>query len=156
MIAARRAIKLHGRPPALAGPLLVEIVPPSNIAVGTVPWGLGNFVRDGSVRRISTSGDAASEADAVLTAAGERPLLVIVRDAHRYPVAREVVRKLLSVRPDTVIVEMGLPVWHPADLVDNPAQVFVATYGATSASSRAAAELLGLESKGNPIGPDRS
>jgi beta-N-acetylhexosaminidase len=64
----------------------------------------------------------------------------VVRDAHRYPIAQEVVRMLLKMRPDAVIVEMGLPVWHP------PAQVYVATFGATSASSRAAAQLLGLTS----------
>ncbi len=154
LAAARRAIKIAGKPRPLTNPLLVEIVPPSNIAVGTVPWGLGRFVGDGNVRRISTSGHA--DVDPVLAAAGNRPLLVVVRDAHRYPVARDVVKKLLSVRPDTVIVEMGLPVWQPVDLVDNPAQVYVATYGATSASSRAAAELLGLTSKGNSIGPDRT
>jgi beta-N-acetylhexosaminidase len=140
MVAARRAIRVEGQIRPLADPLLVEIVPPSNIAVGTVPWGLSNFVGAGSVRRISTSGDGngSADADSVLADAAERPLLVVVRDAHRYPFAQEVVRKLLSMRPDTVIVEMGLPVWHP------PAQVYLVTFGATSASSRAAAGLLGL------------
>ena len=153
LLAARRAISVSGRPQALADPLLVEIVPPSNIAVGTVPWGLGSYVSDGSVRRISTADG--TDAEAVLAAAGGRSLLVVVRDAHRFPVARQVVRRLLSVRPDTVIVEMGLPVWHPVDLVDNPAQVYIATYGATSASSRAAAQLLGLRHDGNSVLPDR-
>ena len=46
--------------------------------------------------------------------------------------------RLLAARPDAVVVEMGLPVWHP------PADVYLVTFGATRASSLAAAELLGL------------
>ena len=42
-------------------------------------------------------------------------------------------------RPDTVLVEMGLPLWHPADGTS-----YLATYGASRASAQAAAELLGL------------
>jgi len=142
LVAARRAIRLEGTPSPLANPLLVEIVPPSNIAVGTVPWGLGSYVPAPDVRRISTSDgfDETAEVEAVVAAAAGRSLLVVVRDAHRYPIAQEVVRMLLKMRPDAVIVEMGLPVWHP------PAQVYLATFGATSASSRAAAQLLGLTS----------
>jgi beta-N-acetylhexosaminidase len=140
LIAARRAIRLVGTPAPMVDPLLVEIVPPSNIAVGTVPWGLSNWVPADRVMRISTTADgtASAEASAVLAAAAGRPLLAVVRDAHRYPAAKEIVRILLASRPDTVIVEMGLPVWQP------PAKVYLATFGATSASSREAAELLGL------------
>ncbi len=142
MLAAKRAIRLTGTPGPMVEPLLVELVPPSNIAVGTVPWGLGTWVAADQVRRISTtaasSAEPAAQARAALDAAVGRPLLVVVRDAHRYPVAQDVVRLLLAGRPDAVVVEMGLPVWHP------PAKAYLATFGATSASSRAAAGLLGL------------
>jgi len=143
LVAARRALRLDGQPGVLADPVLVEIVPPSNIAVGAVPWGLSRWVHPGSVHRIGTNlavteTDAAA-ANAVAAAAG-RPLLVVVRDAHRYPVARSVVCALLAARPDAVVVEMGLPVWRP------PAHAYLVTFGATQASSRAAAELLGLAS----------
>jgi hypothetical protein len=37
-----------------------------------------------------------------------------------------------------VLVEMGLPVWRPE------AAAYVATYGATRANARAAAEVIGL------------
>jgi len=99
------------------------------------------------VRRISATADPAAapppaEVQAALEAAAGRPLLVVVRDAHRYPVAQAVVRQLLAARPDAVIVEMGLPLWHP------PAEVYLATFGATRASSRAAAGLLGLAQLG--------
>jgi beta-N-acetylhexosaminidase len=146
MIAARRAVSLDAELAPLADPVLVEIVPPSNIAVGTVPWGLSQWVRADSVYRISTregdgraAGEAAPLAGEVLAAtAGGRPLLIVVRDAHRHPVTRDFVTALLSARPAAVVVEMGLPVWHP------PTRSYLATFGATRASSLAAAELLGL------------
>jgi beta-N-acetylhexosaminidase len=143
LVAACRALRLDGQPAVLADPVLVEIVPPSNIAVGTVPWGLSRWVHPRSVHRIGTNLAAAAAnaaaANAAAAAAG-RPLLVVVRDAHRYPVARSVVRALLAARPDAVVVEMGLPVWRPA------AQAYLVTFGATQASSLAAAEMLGLAS----------
>jgi beta-N-acetylhexosaminidase len=165
LVAARRALRLDGEPGVLADPVLVEIVPPSNIAVGTVPWGLSRWVHPGSVHLIATSaaanpaaadpaaataapatGDGASASTAgaaaarAAAAAAGRPLLVVVRDAHRHPVAQSVVLALLAARPDAVIVEMGLPVWRP------PAQAYLVTFGATRASSLAAAEVLGLAS----------
>lgn len=62
----------------------------------------------------------------------------MVRDAHRYPAARDLVRRLLAARPDAIVVEMGLPVWRP------PAGGYVATYGAARTSGQAAAEVLGF------------
>jgi beta-N-acetylhexosaminidase len=172
LAAARRAVRVAGEPVPLIDPLLVEIVPPANIAVGTVPWGLSRWVRGASVRRISAAGapqpasamadvtrsgpaaavpgeaaPAAGPADSVLADASGRPLLVVVRDAHRYPpAARELVLRLLAARPDATLVEMGLPVWRPR------AGVYLATYGAASVSSRAAAEILGLASGQVPAG----
>jgi beta-N-acetylhexosaminidase len=150
MVAARRALRLDSQLAPIADPVLVEIVPPSNIAVGTVPWGLSQWVGSGSVYRMSTSegdgeggrdadGEAAPLIGEVLAAtAGGRPLLIVVRDAHRHRVTRDVVTELLAARPEAVVVEMGLPVWHP------PTGSYLATFGATRASSLAAAELLGL------------
>jgi beta-N-acetylhexosaminidase len=66
-------------------------------------------------------------------------VVVVVRDAHRDPNTRSLIEALLAVRPDLVLVEMGLPLWHP------PAGTsYLATYGASRASAHAAAELLGL------------
>ncbi len=150
MVAARRALRLDAELAPLVDPVLVEIVPPSNIAVGTVPWGLSQWVGAGGVYRVSTSGadreggghaggEAAPLIGEVLAAtAGGRPLLIVVRDAHRHRVTRDVVTELLAARPEAVVVEMGLPVWHP------PTRSYLATFGATRASSLAAAELLGL------------
>jgi beta-N-acetylhexosaminidase len=51
---------------------------------------------------------------------------------------RAVVSELTAARPDTVVLEMGLPLWVP------PAGVHLATYGAARANAQAAAEVLGL------------
>jgi len=137
------------------------VVPPANVAVGTVPWGLEPWVPPGSIIRIGVTATADDQAgdhlgaaaaghagdqpddrvgdvDRALAAAAGRPLIVVVRDAHRYPAARDVVTRLLAARPDAVVVEMGLPVWRPSR------GAYVATYGAAGASGQAAAEVLGL------------
>jgi beta-N-acetylhexosaminidase len=142
LAAARRAVRVTGTPPRpLHRPVLVEVVPPANMAVGAVPWGLEAWVPADSIVRLGV-GKGATElseaADRALTAAAGRPLVVVVRDAHRYRAARDVVTGLLAVRPDAVVVEMGLPVWRP------PHAVHVATYGAALISGLAAAEVLGL------------
>jgi beta-N-acetylhexosaminidase len=145
LAAARRAVRVSGRLARPIGrPVLVEVVPPANIAVGAVPWGLEPWVPAGSIVRIgvtATTGDHAGDVDRALAAAAGRALVVVVRDAHRYPAAREVVTGLLAARPDAVVVEMGLPVWRPRG------GAYVATYGAAGASGLAAAEVLGLTSR---------
>jgi beta-N-acetylhexosaminidase len=66
-----------------------------------------------------------------------------VRDAHRDQNTRSLIEALLAGRPDLVLVEMGLPLWHP------PAGTsYLATYGASRASAHAAADLLGLSAGG--------
>jgi beta-N-acetylhexosaminidase len=143
--AARRAVRLIGTPPAgLHGALIVEVHAPGNIAVGPVPWGLGPWV-DGTGGIVRVPCDQADVADLLAQAAG-RPLIIVVRDAHRHPEQRALTSTLLVRRPDAVVVEMGLPVWRPA------CAAYVATYGATQATSAATAELLGLhrEAGGRP------
>jgi beta-N-acetylhexosaminidase len=65
------------------------------------------------------------------------------RDPERQPHLQHhrvqaVISGLVAARPDTVVLEMGLPLWVP------PAGVHVATYGAARANAQAAAEVLGL------------
>jgi beta-N-acetylhexosaminidase len=153
LAAARRAVRVTGGPVRpLRRPVLVEVVPPANIAVGLVPWGLEPWVPADSIMRLGVGAgpaELARSADAALTAAAGRPLVVVVRDAHRYPAARDVVTRLLAARPDAVVVEMGLPVWRP------PHAVHVATYGAARISGLAAAEVLGLAPVPAPANPRR-
>jgi beta-N-acetylhexosaminidase len=141
LAAARRALAVDGSLPALRNPLVVQFVPPSNLAVGAVPWGLRPWLADGSYREISTSTPGAQLPGLVarlLADAQDRSLVVVVRDAHRHSLAAEAVSRLVAARPDTVVLEMGLPAWRPA------AGRYLASYGAAYSSAQAAAELLGL------------
>jgi beta-N-acetylhexosaminidase len=56
---------------------------------------------------------------------------VVLRDAHRHPWQRELVR------PGSIVVETGLPEWRPAAV-----RAYVATHGAGRVNLEAAAELL--------------
>jgi beta-N-acetylhexosaminidase len=141
LVAARRAIAVSGSLPPPSRPLVVQLVPPSNLAAGAVPWGLSTFVPADSYREIRTgtrSADLADQISEALAAAAGRTLIVVVRDAHRYPVAVAAVEEMLTARPDAIVLEMGLPVWRPAS------GSYVASYGAARSNSRAAAEILGL------------
>jgi beta-N-acetylhexosaminidase len=143
LAAARRAVTLRGALPMLRQPLIVQFVPPPNLAVGAVPWGLGAFAPAGSYRQVSTAtavDDLPSLVSELLAAADDRSLIVVVRDAHRHPITRQAVQFMLAGRPDTVVVEMGLPVWQPAGAS------YVASYGAGRSNAEATAEILGLVS----------
>ena len=141
LAAARRAVTLHGTPPPLREPLVVQLIPPSNLAVGSVPWGLSSFVPADSYRQLSTAtgaADLAAQVASVLAEAAGRSLLIVVRDAHRHPAARQAVELMLAGRPDAIVVEMGLPVWRPAG------GSYLTSYGAGRNNARATAEILGL------------
>jgi beta-N-acetylhexosaminidase len=141
LVAARRAVRLSAVPPPLADPVLVELQAAENIAVGSVPWGLGPWLPSGRVLRVPARlpvSDAATVIATALSRSAGRSLVVVVRDAHRDPAARAVITGLLAARPDTVVVDMGLPLWRPPD------GLHVATYGAAQANAQAAAEALGL------------
>ena len=75
----------------------------------------------------------------ILAAAAGRSLVAVVRDAHRDQNTRSLVSALLAERPDLVLVEMGLPLWHPPESTS-----YLVTYGASRASAHAAAVWLGL------------
>ncbi len=141
LAAARRALRLDGTPPVLNRPLVVRLVPPSNMAAGAVPWGVGEWVPAGSTREIRTDTPAAALPGLISALLGEaagRSLIVILRDAHRHPAAAESATMILDARPDAVVVEMGLPFWRP------PAACYLASYGAARSNGRAVAEILGL------------
>ncbi|MEV2275176.1 glycoside hydrolase family 3 N-terminal domain-containing protein [Nocardiopsis sp. NPDC049922] len=129
---ARRAVRVDGDLPPLSDPYVVEVDAPAGMAVGEVPWGLSPWFP----RTERVSPDPA-HAERLLADARGRDLVVVVRDAHRYAQARELVTRLLSARPTAVVVEMGLPVWRPDH------GTHVRTYGAAHVNGRSAAELLG-------------
>jgi beta-N-acetylhexosaminidase len=146
--AARRAVRLSGPRPALTDPVIVEIEPRGNVAVGRAAWGLGPWAPPGGIRRVPAAPGSSPAADflpstaaEVVTAAAGRSLVIVVRDAHRSENTRALVMSLLVERPDAVVVEMGLPVWQPPA---GSSLTYVATYGASRANGQAAAEILGL------------
>jgi beta-N-acetylhexosaminidase len=143
LTAARRALRVSGTPGALTDPLVIEVDPPGNIAVGIVPWGLAPWLPAGSVIQVPAGGEQADRrvAEALGQATG-RSVIAVIRDAHRDPGAQAVITRLLAARPDTIVVEMGLPLWRP------PARAYLATYGASRTSGQAAAEMLGLTAPG--------
>ena len=127
----------------MTDPLVIEVAPPGNMAVGAVPWGLAPWPPAGSVVQVPAGGTRADrQVSQALARAGERTVIAVVRDAHRDTGAQAVITGLLARRPDTIVVEMGLPVWRP------PARAYLATYGASRTSGQAAAEMLGLTAPG--------
>jgi beta-N-acetylhexosaminidase len=94
---------------------------------------------DDAIAGILTTAAGDDAIAGILTTAAGRSLVVAVRDAHRDQRTLMLIRALLAVRPDLVLVEMGLPFWHPPEGTS-----YLATYGASRASAHAAAELLGL------------
>jgi beta-N-acetylhexosaminidase len=136
LTAARRALRVSGSPGTLTDPLVI-----------VVPWGLAPWLPAGSVVQVPAGGEQADRrvAEALGQAAG-RSVIAVIRDAHRDPGAQAVITRLLAARPDTIVVEMGLPLWRP------PARVYLATYGASRTSGQAAAEMLGLTARE----PDRA
>jgi beta-N-acetylhexosaminidase len=113
--AARRALRVDGDA-QLGGPArLVELLPEPNIAAGPHEHSFS----------------------ALLDTAAEGRVVVVLRDAHRFPSARDETERLLEAHPDAVIVETGLPLWRPAG-----AQTYVATSGSGRVNLEAAAERL--------------
>jgi beta-N-acetylhexosaminidase len=113
-VAARRAVRVVGDAVLDLDAVIVELRPRANIAAGEHEHRL-----DGA--RVVREGEPVPGADAY-----------VVRDAHRHAWMRDAVD-----RPGVVVVEVGLPLWRPAQ-----ARGYVATYGAGRASLAAAADIL--------------
>lgn len=133
LAAARRAIRVTGSAPALeAAAQVIEFQPVLSFAVAPeTPWGVGAPL---AARLSGTTWTRVVENEP-LPALDGRPLVLVVRDAHRYPWVLDAVAELLAVRPDAIVVEMGIPM---AVL----GATHLATYGATRVAGQAAAERL--------------
>ena len=82
------------------------------------PWGVRAPLTDlmpgttGTRLDESTFADAATgraAIDAVLRDAAGVPLVVVVRDVHRHAWMAAALSALIAARPDTIVVEMGVP-----------------------------------------------
>ncbi|MFD0479374.1 glycoside hydrolase family 3 protein [Nonomuraea thailandensis] len=146
LAAARRAIRVTRRStapvlPIEEAPYVVELAPVMNLAIDkNTPWGVGEPLRrllpGTEVARLSAGQATGPALERVIGLAAGRPLVVVVRDVHRYAWQSEALRHLLSARTDAVVVEMGLPA--RSDL----GAVHLATYGSAGVCGQAAAEAL--------------
>jgi beta-N-acetylhexosaminidase len=144
LVAARRAVRVHGVLPVMRRPLEVELDAPPTIAVGEVPWGLVPYLRGAAadvdvvrLRPLDGAGDVGAEVDEVVRRSDGRPIVVVTRDTHRHAAVREVIERMTAAHPQVVMVEMGWPAWRPVGALG-----YLATYGAGPANARAATELL--------------
>ncbi|MFG2572385.1 glycoside hydrolase family 3 protein [Streptomyces sp. NPDC048481] len=140
LIAARRALRLTGDEvftPLADPPFVASLTPVANIAVGDeTPWGVApELVR--LLPGTRTGGFTGADAGpAALAAAGERRIVAVVRDEHRHAWMGAALDVLLAARPDTVVVEMGVPQAPPRGALH------IATHGAARVCGRAAAEVI--------------
>ncbi|MER7462079.1 glycoside hydrolase family 3 protein [Streptomyces sp. NPDC097981] len=137
LAAARRAVVASGAAAPVSDPYVATLAPVANIAVGDeTPWGVAGELAalvPGSGSGVFAEGAAAGD---VLAAAGGRTVVAVVRDAHRHPWMTRVLDALVAARPDTVVVEMGVPRAEPRGAL------YIATHGASRVCGRAAAELI--------------
>ncbi|MFD7926860.1 glycoside hydrolase family 3 protein [Streptomyces sp. NPDC059742] len=137
LTAARRAGVVTGSAKPLTAPYVATLAPVANIAVGDeTPWGVAAELAEllpGTAAGVYPEGSCAGD---VMAAAGDRTVVVVVRDAHRHPWMTEVLDSLVEARPDTVVVEMGLPRTEPRGAL------YIATHGASRVCGRAAAEIV--------------
>ncbi|MFB6808561.1 glycoside hydrolase family 3 protein [Streptomyces sp. NPDC056387] len=137
LAAARRAVVVSGTAGPVSAPYVATLAPVANIAVGDeTPWGLAGELAalvPGTSSGVFAEGATAAD---VLAAAGERTVVLVVRDAHRHPWMTAALDALVAVRPDTVVVEMGVPRAEPRGAL------YLATHGASRVCGRAAAELI--------------
>jgi beta-N-acetylhexosaminidase len=138
LIAARRAVKADGAVRTGPEPVVVRLSAQPSIAGGVVPWGLAAPLTQLGARVTSLELDQPpANLDDILQKAAGHSLVLVVRNLHRHPWQASVADALLARRPDTVIVEMGLPACRPAG-----AHAYVATHGAARVCGLAAAEVL--------------
>ncbi|PKW10661.1 beta-N-acetylhexosaminidase [Streptomyces sp. 1222.5] len=140
LVAARRALTVTraGAAAPVGGPVYVaQFNPAPNIAVGDqTPWGVAAEL--GRLLPGSTSGSFSGPdaGKAVLAEADGRRIVAVVRDEHRHDWMGSALDTLLDARPDTVVVEMGLPQAPPRGASH------IATYGAARVCGVAAAEAV--------------
>ena len=134
LTAARRALRVEGDV-RLTGPAyVVECVPASTMAADPARHDLGRIMREFDPRSDSIRIDGAGPP--AIAAYGQR-IVLVVRDPQRHPWEQSLAERLLTLHPDTVVVDVGYPDWHP-----DGAAARITTFGASRASLTAVAERL--------------
>jgi beta-N-acetylhexosaminidase len=137
--AARRALRVtRGADftPLSRAPYVAAFTPVANVAASeATPWGVAAAL-ERLLPGTGTGTCRSQDVSGVLAAAGARPVVAVVRDLHRHPWMASAVASLLAARPDTVVVEMGVPQSPPSGALH------VATHGAARVCGQAAAEAI--------------
>ncbi|WP_406332761.1 glycoside hydrolase family 3 protein [Streptomyces sp. NBC_00203] len=143
LVAARRALTVtHAETyaPLTEAPYVAALTPVANIAVGDeTPWGVAAELARLLPGTETGSFTGESAGALALAAAGTRRIVAVVRDEHRHPWMAAALDTLLAARPDTVVVEMGVPQSPPRGTLH------IATHGAARVCGRAAAEVIAGE-----------
>jgi beta-N-acetylhexosaminidase len=84
-----------------------------------------------------SEGDGAGDLDAIIERGGTRPLVLVVRDAHRRPWQRQLLGRVLVRRPDAIVVGTGTA--HDRHLAPGR---YVGTLGAGRVNLEAVADVL--------------
>lgn len=129
--AARAAVSVSGALPSLAGAHVMRLVTGTNLAVGVVPWGLSG----GGVVLAGRAADDVHEHEELPPIDPQGPLVVVVRDAVRYPWVMARLREIAGRAPGVVVVELG---WPRVELGQSlPGVTVVHSYGASAVSAAA-------------------
>jgi beta-N-acetylhexosaminidase len=148
--AARRALRVTRAPGSVAAPIterpwVLSFSPVANIAVGQeTPWGVAGML---AARFPGTKAENIGPEDVtperlpallerVRADAGDRRLVVVVRDVHRHEWMAAALAGILAGRPDAAVVEMGVPQAAPSGALH------IATHGAARVCGLAAVEVL--------------
>lgn len=120
---------------------VVRVDAEANIAIGVAPW--GPFAVEPLAGHPSwldaASVVAVSAAESLVEPARlDGPVLVIGKDLHRHPFARDAIDALRAVRDDVVTIDMGWP-------SNDRAFADIATYGASRLVGEAVIELIAAE-----------
>ncbi|MDP9465434.1 MAG: hypothetical protein M3P52_12470, partial [Actinomycetota bacterium] len=138
-LVAERAIVIDGALPA--GPFAVlECRPPGSMACFNVCWGIAEQLGErGWPAALVTESDPIEPACAdLLDAAGEMPVLIVVRDACVHHWQTAVIDAVVGARPNSVVVvEFGWPSVRPTGCA-----AYVVTHGAARSSAQAAIDRL--------------
>lgn len=149
LAAARRAVRLtvgeRGFSPLTRPAYVAALTPVASIAVGDdTPWGVaaelarllpGTETEALNHARVTEEGVPQAVARVCATA-GDRPIVAVVRDVHRHAWMTDALQALVAARPDTIVVEMGVPQAEPVGALH------IATHGAARVCGRAAAEAI--------------
>jgi hypothetical protein len=138
-VVAKRAVVVDGHLPT-APFFVIECRPQGSMACFNVSWGIANEVRDRGWQAVTVSASDPIESTcaAAVESAGDRPIVVVVRDACVHGWQNTVIEALVSARPGAVVVvEFGWPGRRPSGAV-----AYVVAHGAARSSATAVIDRL--------------